>query len=494
MTYVKKAVHGASTIFLMTLVAGLISYGTRVVVARNLGPEEYGLFTSVFTFVVFFLFFRDLGLGTALVKYIASSRAAGKFNEIKTAITSVFVLQFASSLFFSILFAALADFLARYYFKDPDAKIILMIMMIYVLLSVLFTMVKQIFNGFQENFLYSIIEPIKNLVVLLLTLLFFNLGFGVFAPALPFAFVCPIIFMIFLPKMRKLFHFSKYKIVSLKNISQELVLFGLPVMATDIGGRIIGYIDTLMLTYMRTLTEVGIYNIVLPTAVFFVLISRAISSVIFPMTSELVFKKDFAKIKTGIDLLHRYTFIIAVPIVFTLFAFSSFFIQFFFGEQYLAGALAFQILLVGVILFTVAGVNNTIIAGMGEPQSVTKIIFSAALLNVIVNLFLIQKYGINGAAFATSASYAMILLLSTRKLTKILHMKFPWRSWLKLIPPTITYIITILTVQSVLMINIWLEVIISIFLAVIAYFLMLYLFELINLKEIQYYTKIVIKQ
>ena len=177
MTYVKKAVHGAGAVFLMTLLAGLISYSTRIVVARHLGPEDYGLFTSVFTFVAFFLFFRDLGLGQALVKYIAMYRIAAKYDELKTAIVSVFVMQFTSSFFFSILFVALSNFLATYYFKDPRARIILMILMGYVFLSVLFTLIKQILNGLQENVIYSIVEPLKNLLILLLTLLFFWLGF-----------------------------------------------------------------------------------------------------------------------------------------------------------------------------------------------------------------------------------------------------------------------------------------------------------------------------
>ena len=68
--YAKKAVYGASIIFFMNILAAVISYITRIVLARELGPYNYGLFYSVFTFVAFFLFFRDLGLNTALVKHI----------------------------------------------------------------------------------------------------------------------------------------------------------------------------------------------------------------------------------------------------------------------------------------------------------------------------------------------------------------------------------------------------------------------------------------
>lgn len=494
MAYVQKAVRGASVVFLMTLLAGVISYGTRIILARHLGPEDYGLFTSVFTFVALFLFFRDLGLGQALVKYIATYKIAEKYHELKTAIVSVLAIQLASSGFVSILFIALSNFLAVYYFKDPRAKLILMILMGYVFTSVLFTLAKQILNGLQENVLYSVMEPLKNLIILLLTILFFSWGFGISAAALPYLLVCPLIFLLFAPIILQKFSFFQYKIVSFKENSKALVQFGLPVLATDVGGRIIGYIDTLMLTYMRTLTEVGVYNVVLPTAVFFILVSRAISSVIFPMTSELVFRKDYSRLRTGIGLLHRYTFIIAIPLVFTLFAFSSLFIELFFGKEYLAGALAFQILLVGVILFMVAGINNTIIAGMGEPQAVTKIIFAAAILNVVVNLVIIPTFGITGAAFATSLSYTLVLILSTRHLTRKIGMKFPWKQWAALILPATMYVVAILTVQSLWRWNVWAGAVLAILAGLLLYGLTLYLFELIDLTEVKYYIKIALKR
>ena len=67
---------------------------------------------------------------------------------------------------------------------------------------------------------------------------------------------------------------------------------GLPFFVTAIGDKVIVYIDTLMLTYFSTLTEVGIYNVVLPSAIIFLDIGGAIATVVFPMSSELWAKGD----------------------------------------------------------------------------------------------------------------------------------------------------------------------------------------------------------
>ena len=103
-SYTQKAVQGVSIAFVFGFLAAITAYLTRIVLARKLQPEEYGLFYAVFTFIIFFLFFRDLGLGQALVKYISEFRAQQRYGQIKTAILSVFSMQMSSSIFFGIFF------------------------------------------------------------------------------------------------------------------------------------------------------------------------------------------------------------------------------------------------------------------------------------------------------------------------------------------------------------------------------------------------------
>ena len=51
-----KILRSIGLVFGMTFIAALFSYATRVIVARKLGPEQYGLFSAVLTFILFFYF------------------------------------------------------------------------------------------------------------------------------------------------------------------------------------------------------------------------------------------------------------------------------------------------------------------------------------------------------------------------------------------------------------------------------------------------------
>ena len=483
--YVGKIIRGTGLMFATTFIAAFFSYGTRVLVARKLGPEQYGLFASVLTFILFFLFFRDLGLGTALVNLVAKARIEENYNKIKTALVSVFLLQFVSSSLIGILIIAFSGYLSEHYFKVPESRIILLILVAYTITSFLYTISKALLNGFQKTIPYSLMEPAKNLFILLFTLILFYYDLGIFAAAIPYAFVCVVLFFVFQPFVQKQLHFFKHKVQDLKGTTKELLRFGLPLMAADIGGKVIGYTDTLMLTYFGSLTEVGIYNVVLPSALFFIQISRAISAIVFPISTELHYKKDTAKLAKGVSLLHGYCFALIIPLIFTLFAFTGFFLDLFFGAEYVAGATAFRILLVGSMFFILASVNNIIISSMGEPKEVTKIILLSAILNVGLNLFLIPLYGINGAAVATALAYLMSLIMSTIKLLKTLNVPAPYLHWGKLLLTASVFVMVIFYTTQMLNLNIYVEIILSALTATMVYALLLYLFDIIDYADLK---------
>ena len=136
--YFRKALVGATLIFVMNALANLLAFTTKIILARNLSITEYGLFYAVFNLVMFLLFFRDLGLGQALVKYIAEYRVNKKYQDIATSIKSVITFQVLSSLFFAAIFWIFADKLASSYFQIDSAALILRFLIVYVIFSILF--------------------------------------------------------------------------------------------------------------------------------------------------------------------------------------------------------------------------------------------------------------------------------------------------------------------------------------------------------------------
>ncbi len=491
MTYTRKAVRGASMIFIMSMLASVLAYVMRVVLARHLGAAEFGLFYAVFTFVIFFMFFRDLGFPQAIIKYIAEFKVKERNDLIKSVIASAFYIQIACSCLFALIFYFLAPYLAVNYFKNPEAATILRIFIFYIFGSVLFIISKDILLGFQKTALFSLGEFFKNGLVLALVVLFFYLGKGVYAPVYAFAIVCFLLFIIYFPLVLREFPLFRYRSGEFPAVAKKMVWFAFPVFATAVGSKIIGYVDTLMLTYFRSLPEVGVYNAVLPTSSLLLYFGSCIGSVTLPMASEFWARGDHRRLMAGIEIMYKYLFILILPVCAVLFVFTPFILQNFFGPEYVVGVTAMRILLLGSLIFTLADINYNIFTAIGKPQTVTTIVFLSAAVNAGLNLILIPKWGITGAGISTATSYLFAFIFSIWKMKSYLNVKAHWKRWSALLFVGAILVYSLFKIPSLLSLNPWLEIGIAIVCSLLIYLFLLYCFNIIDLQEIARYYRLV---
>ncbi len=492
--YTRKVFSGVLISLIFGALASIVAYATRVVLARNLTPGDLGLFYAVYTLVMFLLFFRDLGIPTALVKYAAEFKALGKLNLLKTAITSSLLIQIIGSLIISVILFLTANLLTESYFHHPAAKRILYLLALYLLTSPWFVIIKATLQALQEMFWYSSLELVKNLIVIIVLIIGFFVQPSTLIPALAWALVCPVITLLYLPIVLHKFNFFSHKLVEFKLTTRKILLFGIPVLATNIAGEFISYIDTLILTGTRSLTEVGIYNVILPSALIFVFLGRAISSIILPLASELLAKQDYRRLKKGMQLLQKYFFLIVSPIIIVVAAFSEVLITVLFGENYLTGTLAMKILLIGILFYTASSININLLSGIGRPKTVAKIIFTAAITNTLLNLLFIPSYGITAAAATTALSYLIMFIGSTYSINQHLGAKLDLKDKIKLLISLIVLYWLIRTISTALFLNIWWEIVISIVISFTGYIFFTYCLGLLNIVELKYYLNLIRKK
>ncbi|MBS3139597.1 flippase [Candidatus Woesearchaeota archaeon] len=492
--YTKKAVSGVSMVFSMGILASVIAYFLRIVMVRALSPEEYGLFTAVFTFVMFFLFFRDLGMGQALSKHIPEFIVNQEPGKIKSGIFFVTGFQLLTSLILGFIFFLLNNFLSANYFKNPNSKSLLTIIIFYIVGSVLFRMYKAIASGYQEMKLYSIFELLKNIAVLLLFILFFNLGFGLNAAALAWTVGCYLIIILTTPVVLRIAPILTVKINNFWPTAKRIMSYSIPLITMGIAGKIISSIDTLMLTYYMPLTAVGIYNVVLPSAMIFLDFGSSVSAVLFPMVSELWARSDVHRMSEGLKLLHKYLFFIVIPPALGIIAFSKFLLLTFFGVVYAEGALALQILVIGMLIYVVATVNISILSAIGKAGITAKITVVSAVFNIALNLLLIPILGIEGAALTTAFSYAVSFIWSTIILLRYIPIKLPINIWLKLIFAGFVFYSIVKYLQINLQLNPSLKLIVSISIGLLVYGLIAYAYQIIDISEIKKYYHLLIRK
>jgi O-antigen/teichoic acid export membrane protein len=180
-----------------------------------------------------------------------------------------------------------------------------------------------------------------------------------------------------------------------------LMTFTVWVFLTSIIGTVYGLIDQLMISNMLTIENVGFYRIALTWVSAITTFVPITTFVLYPYFSGATNKKQLNLM--FFDSL-RYCSIFIFPLAFLLSAYSRPFILFLYKEPFLPAAFALSILAFVSILSLLYGIAGSYFAGIKRPDITTKVLSGTIILNVILNYFLIQLYGIGGAALATLIS------------------------------------------------------------------------------------------
>ena len=230
----------------------------------------------------------------------------------------------------------------------------------------------------------------------------------------------------------KQFPFFQIKATFNKSLVKEIFQFSGPLLIQDFFGVLFAFADNLMLVYFRPLTEVAIYNVILPTADLLLMLGRPFGRILFPMASELLAlgKKDYLCFL--LQKIHKNLFLILLPTYILLFTFAGDILKILFGAQYQSGALGLQILVLAFVLNSLNISSNAVLMGAGKSGTIMRITVTTNVLNVLLNLILIPFFGqYNQGYLGAVISTTFCSLLSTGMYNYALHKYIGYKSPLK---------------------------------------------------------------
>ena len=485
--YTKKALVNVGKVFAISIVAAFFGYLVRIFFARNLTVEEFGLFYAIISFLSIFVIFITSGLDRALIFFIPKFLAESKNQSIKNSITYAAIVSFVSNLIFLILLFFFADFLGKNYFHNSSASAVLMLMAVSFFIDGFVLIIQSSFQGFLMMATFSGVDLTRMILLLTLSFIFFKFEMGLFSPVLAYIVTPLILICVYLPLLFIRNHniFAKNKFIWEKQLFKKLYKYGLQMVFLTVGGVILGHADRLMLTYYKTLEEVGIYSAVFPTAMMFSYIPFAIGKVLLPITSELWSKGLATEFKKGVELLYRFFLIVMLPTSFLIFSFSDLLLGLFYGAAYIPGSLALKILAIGAIFFSLSNINGNILSGIGKPHIYTGIIIFGTVINVLLNAILIPKFGISGTAAATGLSFALMMIIGFYILVKRKLVELPYGRWIKTLLISIAFLFIVDYLNMHIAMNLFIKIPAILIISGFFYVAALFLFRLVTFPEIR---------
>ena len=396
------------------LIPGLLSIPILGYMARELGIEEFGLFTLILSIVGYASIF-DIGITRSVIREIAIYKH-NKKEVIKILSTSTLIILLLGILaaFLIIIFNIQITNLLKVSANIKDEFNLCLIIMS---LSIPFFLVTQVWcsllEGKEEFLKLNIYKSISSTLVILLP------AIGLFwGQSLTYVIIGLLISRII--AMLLIFKFCKgYRFVITfdKLVFNRLITFGGWIAISNIISPIMSYFDRFILANRMGSDVVGFYTGPSEAIARIGIFPSAIARTIFPMLSSN--QMDSFKIKKI-----SYVLIIISVVPFALFfaGFAEEVLSLWLGDSFaLKSSSVFQILILGLVFNSVAQVPFASIQASGNSKATALLHLIECLPYVVLLWWLITHYGIIGAAWAWTIRMLidMILLIIIDNLKNI---------------------------------------------------------------------------
>ncbi|MFB6227927.1 MAG: polysaccharide biosynthesis C-terminal domain-containing protein [Halobacteriales archaeon] len=186
---------------------------------------------------------------------------------------------------------------------------------------------------------------------------------------------------------------------------RPLVRFGVQSMALVLLVTSMYKIDILLVSYFLDATRTGHYRAALQVSEFMWVVSVSMEMVMIQSTAGLWQRGAIGEITSITSRFLRYVVVVTVLLMAGVFVLSEQFLTVYFGDPYEASVRPLRILLPGVLGFAVARVVWPVLQAGDHLRKLLVATGTAVLANVVLNLILIPRFGIIGAAVGTATAY-----------------------------------------------------------------------------------------
>jgi len=408
-----KAIKSLSFLWLGSLLGSGSTFVLYMVLGRELGPEDFGVFSSTLAMITIFSLFAGFGIPQVWLK-LFGQEGWQAIRWIKPSLSFVFLSL--------ILVTLLLIFWSLYGPHDKITSKLLLIMVFFIYGNTIVQLVVsklQLEEKYSSLALWQIMPNIMRLLITISCFYLFTISLKLIEIAYIYAAVGLIISMFGLYQLsfmtKNKFELKGHKKIiftdnyspSIKGILSESWPFGMEKLFAFI------YIqsDIILVKYISGNIEAGYYNVA------FVIITAIL---IFPLVLYSKFlmpkfhrwanhdrNKFYSTYKQGNIVMFVFGIIIMLFVLF----FSSWGIPILFGEEYRYSIILLNILSLALPAHFVAFSVGATLVTKNHIKVKIKVMGTVALINIILNVILIPEYGAKGAAIATVISNIILLFL-----------------------------------------------------------------------------------
>jgi len=410
------------------VVSQSFSFLIKLILAKILFPDDFGLVGMAIVFTGFIQVVNDLGIGAALIQRKEKSLRSEHFD------TAFWTGLIWATILYLIMCLVIGPF-ASIFYNEPILKELIPVLSLGILASPVNLVHKSQLTRLMNFKKIAIIENISSIFSGLISLLLAFLGAGIWS--LIFNSIVVIIAAIPL-------YFNatgwKPRLIWERKAFKDIFSFGIFTTGTNIINYIFNNVDFLLIGKLLNANILGVYSLAfMLTDTFKNRLSAVMSKVMYPVYANS--QDNMASVKKVYIKVVEYNCILVYPFMLYFILMGKSFILFVYGEIWADAILPLQILSGAVMIQILVYSNTVLFRGVGKADFELKLQLVKSLIYVPILLYGIYFYGILGAAWATLINRVIAVVITNYALRAI-NIKIDISSFIEMITPSILAALT----------------------------------------------------
>jgi O-antigen/teichoic acid export membrane protein len=406
----------------------------HTLLVRNLDPETFGVLSLALTITSVGAGFAIIGMGQAVTRFISGSSS----EQTSSYVVVGTVVAITGGLLITVGIYTYRDILGVF-FAAPELGGVLQFLAVLIVIRPLEGVILGTVRGFEKTRWKVISNDILPFVINIPIFLYFVFRGDVLLGAIAFYLLQSLTRIVLLNfQLIRWGGWTFRPVLPKREQFSEMVWFAWPLAFESLVVVFLGSIDILMLGRFMSSQKVGFYRSIQPVAKLLIFLLQALTFIYLPIATRYFEQGSFDELDTIYKAATRWLTFATFPLFLFYLVLGDAFIQSLFTEEYVVAWPALAILSVGMYSRVVAGPNGTTIKAINRTREDLLASVAALVTNFVLNYFLIPRYGIVGAAAATTTGYVVYNLIDISIIHKYTGVSpFHWKLVKPLVPTTI---------------------------------------------------------
>ncbi|GAA4245546.1 MULTISPECIES: flippase [Winogradskyella] len=390
----------------------LLLFAVSLFLTNYFPPELVGQYDFVRTLLMIIGGLSVLGMDQSIIYYSGFFKSQNSMGSLRATYFKMLTLVLLASSILWVLNSLIPNDFINELFNKPKASLlfnkVILALSFYAITFLNIDMLRALNKTILSELFRNIFRHLPFLFLAVYLVYNSNEAYLIDAYLWSFASLALVSFIIIYRKFLK----SKFEI-KIDNLSYKTIfLKSYPMAISALSYFLMQSIDVLLLAKYSTFDNVAFYAIAVKLSTISTLALLSINIIAGPKIAEFYSSNSIEKLRRLLQNSNRLILVLTLPVLIVLSLFSEWILGLF-GKEYIVAQSALLILLGGQCFNFLLGPLGVYMNMTGKQNKLQRILILGLLINVVLNIIYIPKYGMIGAASSTVVSMIIWKILAT---------------------------------------------------------------------------------